>query len=423
MNRTLKDSFYALVLITGIAAAQAGPLIVDHNDIDITTLTEAEINRAKSVLHIGYGHTSHGSQITDGMSGLVGFANGGGLGLSLPNDIFAWNNGGTGGALDLEEGAGYSSGWLELDGGYWPTWYNETIEYLNDPTHADVNVIMWSWCGQMDDKYAAGTLSNEYLLPMSSLETSYPDVVFVYMTGHVPDAGSMSASLDNRTKEACQAIRDYCIANDKVFFDFNDIEHYNPDGTYFEFVTDNCDYYATNGGSASGNWATEWRAAHTENFDWYSCGSAHSDVLNANMKAYAIWRLWCELGADLDRDDIHDEWEERYGGCGLFDGGTNDCDGDGVTDYEEYVADTVPTNNQSQLRLQGISTSNACELSFPCSTARVYSLEYSSDPCSALWSGTPGATNISGEADGTLTLCDTNDAAFRIYRVGAALPQ
>jgi hypothetical protein len=29
-----------------------------------------------------------------------------------------------------------------------------------------------------------------------------------------------------------------------VLYDFNDIEHHDPDGTYFEFVDDDCSVYA-----------------------------------------------------------------------------------------------------------------------------------------------------------------------------------
>ena len=76
-------------------------------------------------------------------------------------------------------------GWLEQDCGYYPGWVNETREYLDDSSHADVNVILWSWCGQVSGKYAAGTLEDEYLLPMTQLEEDYPLVTFVYMTGHV----------------------------------------------------------------------------------------------------------------------------------------------------------------------------------------------------------------------------------------------
>jgi hypothetical protein len=89
---------------------------------------------------------------------------------------------------------------------------------------------------------------------------------------------------------------EYCIANGKVLYDFADIERYDPDGTYFEYVHDNCDYYDASGGTKLGNWATEWQASHTQDVDWYSCGSAHSQPLNANRKAYAAWWLWARLG-------------------------------------------------------------------------------------------------------------------------------
>ena len=175
------------------------------------------------------------------------------------------------------------------DCGYYPQWVNETQDYLDNPAHSDVNVIIWSWCGQVDDKYAAGTLDSEYLIPMSQLETDYPDVTFVYMTGHVDHWD------DANNKAANQMIRSYCINNEKVLYDFADIESYNPDGTFYEFPNDNCDYYESVSGPKLGNWAIEWQNSHTEGVDWYNCSSAHSQPLNANLKAYATWWLWARL--------------------------------------------------------------------------------------------------------------------------------
>ena len=265
------------------ASCFGAPILVDHRHTDVAALTAAQINRVKANLHIAYGHTSHGSQLADGMTGLVDFANRGGAGLALPADIFAWNDGGTGGALDLHDYA------MDGDVGYYPDWVNNTRAYLDDPAHADVNVVVWSWCGQMDDKYAAGTLNSEYLQPMAALEQSYPNVTFVYMTGHV-DIWD-----DANNKAACQAIRAWCASGNRVLYDFNDIEHYNPDGTYFPFVNDDCGIYDSAGGTQTGNWATAWQNTHVENVDWYNCGSAHSEPLNANRKAYAAWALWCRI--------------------------------------------------------------------------------------------------------------------------------
>ena len=258
--------------------------IIDHTSTDITLVPEAAINQAKANLHIGYGHTSHGSQLTTGMTGLVTFANDGGLGLSHPQDIFAWNNGGTNGALDLEEGDGYGSGWLDHDCGYYPDWVNETREYLDDASHADVNVIIWSWCGQASSR-SEQEMIDTYLLPMSQLESDYPNVKFVYMTGHADGTGE-SGNLHLRN----QQIRNYCISNNKVLYDFYDIECYNPDGDYFgdKNVNDDCSY-------TGGNWAIEWQNTHIEGVDWYSCSAAHTQPLNANLKAYAAWWLWARL--------------------------------------------------------------------------------------------------------------------------------
>lgn len=272
-----------LICLLGISAALQGQaVIIDHTCVDITRIPLTAINTAKSTLHIAYGHTSHGSQVTDGMTGLVSFANGDGKGLSHPANTFAWNNGGSGGALDLHDYA------MSGDCGYYPDWYNNTVNYLENSANSDVNVIIWSWCGQVSGKYAAGTLYSEYIDPMAALEAIYPSVTFVYMTGHVDHWD------DANNKAANQVIRDYCNTNGKALYDFADIESYDPDGTYFAYPSDNCDYYSASG-TLLGNWATEWQNSHTEDVDWYDCGAAHSQPLNANQKAYAAWWLWATL--------------------------------------------------------------------------------------------------------------------------------
>ena len=277
-------TFLFLLLLTWQLRVLPQGIIVDHNSTDITQIPESAINQAKATLHIGYGHTSHGSQLTTGMTGLITFANNGGLGLSHPQDIFEWNNGGTNGALDLEEGDGYGTGWLDHDCGYYPAWVNETREYLDDPSHADVNVIIWSWCGQVSGR-TEQQMIDTYLAPMTQLESEYPHVKFVYMTGHADGTG-LSGNLHLRN----QQIRNYCIANNKILYDFYDIECYDPDHSYFgdKNVNDDCSY-------TGGNWAIEWQDSHIEGVDWYNCPAAHTQPLNANLKAYAAWWLWTRL--------------------------------------------------------------------------------------------------------------------------------
>lgn len=281
---------FVLAVLTGMMAATpalAEAIIIDHNHTDLTALTQAAIQEAKDTLHIGYGHTSHGSQVTSGMTGLVGFINGGGLDLpySPPTDFFAWNNGGTGGALDLHDY--FMSG--DLGNPDRTTWAARTRTYLDNPANSDVNVIIWSWCGQANTTEANIDL---YLGLMTQLEIDYPDVYFVYMTGHV-NGCSTTGNLFYRN----QQIRDYCTANDKILYDFADIESWDPDGNYYgdKLVTDNCDYDSDGNSTLDRNWATDWQNSHTEDEDWYDCPCAHSQPLNGNRKAYAAWALWTAI--------------------------------------------------------------------------------------------------------------------------------
>lgn len=291
---TIMKKIFLLFCLFAIVANSYGQLIINHNHRDITRLSESEINVAKSKLHIAYGHTSHGSQITTGMAGLIDFANHGGKGLNLATDIFEWNNGGNNGALDLHD---YAMGG---DVGYFPSWYNNTVSYLNNTANADVNVIMWSWCGQVDDKYSSGTLFSDYFEPMALLEATYPTVKFVYMTGHLDHWD------DDNNKAANDSIRRYCLREEKILYDFADIESYDPDGRYYEFAHDDCSYYNSTG-TFLGNWASEWRATHVEDIDWYSCSAAHSDALNANQKAYAAWHLFVEIAKIIVGEEIPDD--------------------------------------------------------------------------------------------------------------------
>jgi hypothetical protein len=248
--------------------------IIDHKSINLSDIPSEWISAAKANLHIAYGHTSHGSQITEGMSGLVNFK----------GQAYAWNNGGTNGALDLHDYAMPG----DLGNPNYTQWEVETRNYL--ASNNDVNVIIWSWCGEVSG--ASEENINTYLNLMAGLEEDFPDITFVYMTGHLDGTG-LSGNLHIRNEQ----IRTYCKNHKKFLFDFADIESYNPDGDYFgdKIPNDACDYDSNNDGTRDANWAIEWQNSHDEGVEWYSCGSAHSQPLNANMKAYAAWHLWARI--------------------------------------------------------------------------------------------------------------------------------
>ena len=270
-----------------VHAATAAPILANHDGTDITQIPESAIVQAKATLHIAYGHTSHGSQLTTGMSGLVAFMNG----LGYTPDLYDFNSGGTDGALDLRDTP--FSGASDLGNPDRSAWAAATRTYLD--AHPEVNVIIWSWCGQVSSASEADI--ELYLSLMEGLEQDYPNVKFVYMTGHL-DGGGENGNLNLRN----QQIRDYCQTHDKILFDFADIESYDPDGLVNYMVllaNDACDYDSDDNGSRDQNWAVNWQNTHTLNVDWYSCSSAHSQPLNANRKAYAAWWLWAGRPASV----------------------------------------------------------------------------------------------------------------------------
>lgn len=320
-------------------------IIVNHTCTIILQIPEAAIQTAKQNLHIAYGHTSHGSQLTDGMTGLIAFMNGKGY----TNNLYAWNNGGSGGALDLHDYA------MEGDAGYYPDWENNTRNYLGTPnsvtgrgtgTNADVNVIIWSWCGQVDDKYAAGTLVSEYIDPMVQLETDYFGIKFVYMTGHLDHWD------DANNKAANQVIRDFCLINNKILYDFADIESYDPDSNYYQYAGDDCSYYSASG-NLLGNWAIEWQNSHTLDVDWYDCDAAHTQPLNSNQKAYAAWWLWaCLAGWDQNSEGITDV-ENNSQVVSVFPNPATEKITIKYPSYKENIEAVILIyNNQGQLILQ-----------------------------------------------------------------------
>ncbi|MEW6072550.1 MAG: hypothetical protein AB1726_08160 [Planctomycetota bacterium] len=277
---------FVLLLLAAAPAAQSGSaIVVDHTSTRLPEVPAAGIDQAKANLHIAYGHTSHGSQITTGMEGLVGFTGGCG------GPQFAWNNGGTNGALDLDDYA------MPGDLTYFPQWVDETRAYLNDPKNADVNVVLWAWCESLT-WYTTDDLRDRYIVPMVQLELDYPWVRFVYMTGHVDVRHKANVEARN------QEIRTFCRNFGKVLYDFADIESYDPDGRYFAYADEDCSYYARNGTTLLGNWAIAWQDSHVLGVDWYQCAALHSQPLNANRKAYAAWWLWARLAGWPGRPEL-----------------------------------------------------------------------------------------------------------------------
>jgi hypothetical protein len=270
--------------------------VIDHTCADLGQIPGDALEQAVESLHIVYQHTSHGSQLITGMEALQAFPDFGSL--------YSWSDSGEAGSLDLDDYGipadcqDLSTGDTENEDGDTP-WVVGTRTLLGLPANAHVNVVMWSWCS------INGHDAERYVDNMEKLVEQFPDVTFVFMTGHAEGQG------EDETPDSVhynnELIRAHCLEHDRWLFDFADIEAFDPDGDYFwdQGMEDNLDY-------DGGNWAAEWIAdnpAHElsllttgEGVDGYDgcTGCAHSDPpaeanLNCVLKGRAAWWLFARL--------------------------------------------------------------------------------------------------------------------------------
>ena len=270
--------------------------VIDHTATHLASIPPDAIEQAKNTLHIAYQHTSHGSQLITGMSCLKTYPAFG--------DTFAWDDSGREpNALDLDDGgipgcADLSQGDVIDAHGVTP-WVTATRTLLDNDANAHVNVIVWSWCS------IDGHDAQRYVDNMEILVSEYPDVLFVFMTGHAQ--GQSEDLAVNSVHYNNELIRAHCEANDRWLYDFADVEACNPDGEYFWDLEmqDNLSY-------DGGNWAVEWCAANPGSeltmlttgdgvADYDGCSDcAHSNSpaqanLNCVLKGQAAWNLWARL--------------------------------------------------------------------------------------------------------------------------------
>ncbi len=261
-----------LCFLMSVNSAIGQSLVIDHTCTDIKKIPIAHIDKAKKMFRVAYGHTSHGSQIVSGMEAL----------RKIDPDLFGF---GRGGVKDLFMLDGTPQG--DLGNPDRSTWARLTRELLNG-SGKDINVIMWSWCGQASS--ASEKDMQTYLDLMNGLEREFPNVRFVYMTGHLDGSGK-NGNLNRRNEQ----IRDFCKKNGKILFDFADIESFDPDGkvNYMELnATDSCDY-VDNG--VARNWADEWLKKNPGHGIALPGGAAHSRPLNGALKGRAFWWMMARM--------------------------------------------------------------------------------------------------------------------------------
>ena len=123
---------------------------------------------------------------------------------------------------------------------------------------------------------------------------------------------------------------------------------------------------------------------------------------------------------DRDGDGIEDCWECRYGGMGQLGGDGADFDDDGMTDVEEFLAGTNPTNGQSLLCVENLAkgfSSNRFVITWQSVTGRTYNVQYAPGLTPPSWSNanpSPIPAAIGGETRYTATVNSAESLFFRV---------
>jgi hypothetical protein len=127
--------------------------------------------------------------------------------------------------------------------------------------------------------------------------------------------------------------------------------------------------------------------------------------------------------ADSNGDGIPDGWAHRFGFNPLDPSvAAGNPDQDPHTTFQEWVADTDPTNALSYLRIESISNLPPVSVQFLSSTNRRYTLWRADELVDTnSFTSVPGQVDVRGNG-GAQTLRDTNTAASAFYRVGVRVP-
>ncbi len=152
--------------------------------------------------------------------------------------------------------------------------------------------------------------------------------------------------------------------------------------------------------------------------------AASVEVEYADLSLDTIWVAGAIWRHPFTSQGVPFEWFHRHG---LTDDvyeneSMRDRDGDTFLAWQEYIADTDPTDASSYLRITGLQSGPVFDFRFyPASLDRVYTLQFCGDLVEGEWSNVTNAVRQPGRS-GIDTLRDTDPKDLGFYRITVELP-
>ena len=152
--------------------------------------------------------------------------------------------------------------------------------------------------------------------------------------------------------------------------------------------------------------------------NWTGSVSETNNPLDLFMDAPKA--VQANFAANVAAGNVPEWWLAEHGWTNDFDAAaTNDAEPDGFPTWQEYVADTDPTNDLSFPRMAFVETwqTNPPIVTWPFSTGRLYQIQWCDDIVAGVW-----ATQLLGLGIGEWTDTNPPPATNRYYRTAPSVP-
>lgn len=273
MKNRLVIWFIATLFIIAHVEGREKAVIIDHRHTNLAEIPTQYLDIIKSSPHIfHYVTRSHGWQIPEGL-GIIETELGHRSIWSYPEMPSLSEN-----AIKMYIGMPETD-YVEPEGYFRSNAGMNSVRQLIT-AHPDIKYSMFAWCQDLhtwpDDPIVA-----EYLDSLNTLEQEFPDVNFIYMTSNAESVDPWGIWMKN---ENFERIRKFCRDNNKILFDFADLDCWKDGEQYLEHA-----YFEENGEVSLDTMIA------VQHPDYREDGPGHTTAENCYNKGKAFWWMMAVL--------------------------------------------------------------------------------------------------------------------------------